>query len=495
MIVVFFKEGISTPASESSIVEKCDMVKTFGANTLLPQGKRQLHRLGVMIREQYEEFLDRKINPTELALASMKKPVHLDSMFALLSGLLTDPRPILRDKNDPVLLPKFPVDLDTINSIDFDSALPANQTVFNYKRYSKSDQVKDFSLFDLSSTSGECPKFKEFVGLKEEDSQSLLNYYIKKESGSILESIVKLKQEYLCVNISQDSLSTESLDEITDFLNTVQFQNLTNIMKPGVPAFDVLERTRQVLYILYEEKYYEKIYKLTASSSILELTRLLKRKASRSVGPEDPYLEKLGVFSGSDNLLTSLLWVLGNLDATCYTRNLNNSIALDKCPKLPNFASNMVFELHSGNAERWFVKVRYNGKYLRVCPLNADISVEDQSKSGFPCELDQFIQRVVAKIEPEWKAACGAPVETPKDNYSQTVTLMVVFLIVFFVFTLLAVVFVLYYYTKTSKSPNSSKVDELNFGFDISFDDPHKRTTNYFKMVDRETIGRSKIKM
>lgn len=494
MVLIFFKEGISTPTYDSPVVENCPMVKDFGPYTLLPQGKRQLHRLGAMIRKEYAGFLDRRINPTEMVLSAMKKPISLDSMFALLSGLLTDPRPITRAKDDPVLLPKFPVEASIIKAIDFDSALPANQTVFNYKRYSKSDQVKDFILFDLSSTSGECPNFRKFIGVQSEENGGLLKYYIDKESSSILGSIMKLKEYYPCITVVRDALSPENLDDLTDFVNAVQYYNLTNTFKAGVPAYDILERTRQVLYSLYEEKYYEKIYKLTASSSILEVARLLKKKASGKPLVDDPYLEKLAVFSGSDNLLTSLLWVVGNLDAACYTRHLNSSTSLDKCPKMPNFASNVIFELVS-STDSYFVKVRYNGNYLRVCPLNPDVPIDTLAKLGFPCELDEFLKIVLGRIENDWRVACGIPNETPKDNYSQTVTIMVVFLIVFFGLTLLTVVFVMCYYTKASSHSVFNKSNSSFMGFDISFEDPQKRRTTDFKIVDRESIGRYKIKM
>lgn len=495
MVLIFFKEGVSTPGGSSSVVANCSIMKEFGSEILLPNGKRQLHRLGVMIRKEYATFLDRRINPTEMVLSAMKRAISLDSMFALLSGLLTDPRPITRAKDDPVLLPRFPIEPSIIKEIDFDSALPANQTVFNYKRYSRSEQVKDFSLFDLSSVSGECPNFRKYVGVESKDTDSLLKSYTEKESSSILESILKLKEYYPCITIGRDILAPDNLDDLTDFVNAMQYQNLTNTFKAGLPAYDVLERTRQVLYSLYEEKYYEKVYKLTASSSILELARLLRKKASGKTQNDDPYLEKLAVFSGSDNLLTSLLWVVGNLDASCYTRHLNNSANLDKCPKMPNFASNLIFELVRTTSDSFFVKVRYNGNYLRVCPLNPEIPIETLVKLGFPCELDEFLKIVIARIETDWRIACGVPTESTKDNYSQTVTLMVVFLIVFFVLTLLTVVFVMCYYTKASSHSVFTKSNSSFMGFDISFEDPQKRRTNDFKIVDRESMGRYKINM
>lgn len=77
---------------------------------------------------------------------------------------------------------------------------------------------------------------------------------------------------------------------------------------------------------------------------------------------------KYSVYSGHDTNVMPILTTLNLTTPGCLSKAFRNE-TVDNCAHPPPFAASLVFELHEDDEHegQYFVKVRYNGIYYKIC--------------------------------------------------------------------------------------------------------------------------------
>ena len=100
---------------------------------------------------------------------------------------------------------------------------------------------------------------------------------------------------------------------------------------------------------------------------------------------------------GHDNNINCYLNTLNISSAACqedlYRKGKTTAL---NCEPGPDFAANLIFELQSDNDKDFYVKIKYNGKYVYLC-----------EKKSFTCSYNEWKNRVQAIILPNSQEICN----------------------------------------------------------------------------------------
>ena len=97
------------------------------------------------------------------------------------------------------------------------------------------------------------------------------------------------------------------------------------------------------------------------------------------------------------------LYVLNLTDPDCIEQQFKGEpVTSLNCVEDIKFSSSILFELHEDIAFRQYVRVRYSGKYVKLC-----------ERDEIECPVEEFLQRIKDK-EIEYTEACKLIPNTPR---------------------------------------------------------------------------------
>ncbi len=98
------------------------------------------------------------------------------------------------------------------------------------------------------------------------------------------------------------------------------------------------------------------------------------------------------IFSRHDSDIVPLLTFLNLTTPACLKKVFRNETVTENCGQAPDFAANILMELHDlgaseeSDGNRYGIKIRYNGKYLKPC-ANSEI-----------CPYETFVSQVKSNL-------------------------------------------------------------------------------------------------
>ena len=105
-------------------------------------------------------------------------------------------------------------------------------------------------------------------------------------------------------------------------------------------------------------------------------------------------LKKLSIYSRHDSDIVPLLSFLNISSHECIRKQFKNETVNNNCGSPPDFAANLIIELHDtaseyeGSEPNFSIKLRYNGEYMKVCG----------SSTEKICPYEDFKSRVVSQF-------------------------------------------------------------------------------------------------
>jgi hypothetical protein len=114
--------------------------------------------------------------------------------------------------------------------------------------------------------------------------------------------------------------------------------------------------------------------------------------------------KKLSILSAHDSNVVPLLVYFNLTSADCLKRQWKNETVHENCAIPIPFASNLLFELHQNDQtpSNYFVKVRYNGDYYKLC-----------GKNSTECAFEEFAQKAKAHLM-DFDKECAKPKQATK---------------------------------------------------------------------------------
>ena len=484
MIIIFAREGISTPEIKTKTLVKTEALKRLGSGNLTPEGERQLYYLGLLIRDEYKSIFEGKIEQKDMFIASLSTATNFDSAISLMSGMIQDPTELPFKKNDPRTLPSYTVSKDIIDSIDFTTPLPSNLDLFTMHKITRDGVAsKDYLFFDASNNL-DCPKFEQYLGdYKEIQNQIMISYL--NGLSDFNEMLEEVKSEIPGLDIdAQNKTNITMVDELCDYVYLNSILNETTKITDGNNAYEFFKRIRQVLFYLDKFPNLHKSLNLTVSPILNETLHILNKKARTKNSSKNQEERKLIYYSSSDSVIAGMMWFFDQVDLNCIPRNIKEHKS-EACKEIPDFSSNFIIELlESKEEKKFYVRVRYEGLDIKPCA-----STMTTSEGKKVCELEAFIEEMQRKIDNDWQANCGIENPRESDEYASNVFLIMVLMTSFFALTVISIIFVLRNYMKKDKGFSKNMLTDY-----LSFEHPSSPLEEEFNL-DMSDNKRVNVKM
>lgn len=369
-------------------------IKEWGVEQLTGNGMRMQFHLGKEIRLRYPSIFDANFNldHMEAFATNFNRTIASGlSQFTGLFDMFNGPEiPFAND--DPRLRP--PV-LTVDPNVPFRTALPHGYTPIPIT--SKLNQRKMQIIRD------DCPYGNEKALAAK---KSLGDYIIR--HPKVIDLIRKGAAKYGITDIHDinfKATGTRSLDiDTLFFLGDFTIQDYLHNKHPSIPkteegvGINPLYSQLVAAYSLATLSRFNDTEFTTniISEVLLEIKSLMIKKIN-----DKNYNKRFILYSGHDDMLTAILQAIGYLDPTCLIDGL---VAGEdrSCTNTPDLASSMVWELHeeeAGDKKEYFVKIRYNTKFIDFCGLR-------NQEQDFRCSIAEFSDRLNDVTNKDFKEWC-----------------------------------------------------------------------------------------
>ena len=399
MAVYLTRHGARAPSQD----HYDDKIDYWGQRKVSPMGlteigMRQHFTLGKAFRKRYiDDF--KLLNPSydvnEIRVYASSQERAISSAISHLMGLFPlGTGPNIYTQNQTHLL--NPPWLNEHDKNKIDEGLGAAALPGNYQPipvYSAS--VDNDTLFHSHSVSI-CPNQQKYIDFQlstelyknmeiemYDSLQQILKQLNKSEKKNTLKSIKNILSNYYCD--LYDGLKLD-LGLGLEFLKNATFMH--------------------TFYTTYVLSGHDNQKKLGATVFLNNLLDLFDKATKNEKQP------KLAYFSGHDYNIVYVLNALNLTSWQCVLDYYRNGKELDEyCVGLPKFASSLNFELYE-EKQKYFVKVLYNGKEMKVC----------HSVSGTVCLYQEFVSLIKSTTvdSNDYENLCGRPLAMIQIANEQT---------------------------------------------------------------------------
>jgi hypothetical protein len=338
-------------------------------------GFEQHLSLGTWIRKRYVEkykLLSQNVTPSELELYSTATQRTIFSLTGHILGLYPGTKliPNLNEIKEMKFNQGPPIDYeDTRPKLYYTIKNKMNPTLHSWKcklnGKKLKNQVYPKSLYKFS---------KGLLLSMIEEFKNRMPFLFKKTKYLRLSKLIKIIIGYVrCVN----------------FLT-------------GRNTFGISEKFIHLLRIYVVDKWYsyslnkinEQYLKISVSKLFEDISNFFEKKSFNME------TKKMILYSGHD---TNLINIISNLINHEYLEKLAQDYIENKNEKsfyflVPQFASNILFELHKIN-KKYYIRLIYNGKTLKENFISSEVKyIEDKG-----IELQSFLNMLKERINPDYK--------------------------------------------------------------------------------------------
>ena len=344
---------ITFPANDSLANEP--FWKFHGLGQLTNRGKSRLHMFGQILRLRYDKFLGSSVNKNSRKTRASGSLRCIESAQLVLSSFLNldspnspDARLLVWDKKQDLLANIWqPASVNTL-AAKFDGMLnegaQCNALDDEYNTLDKSEMFEQVN----QEFKHEAEVLKEVIGFE-------IDHFYKWFWAS---SVIEVERSYFANKM--DPRILEIYDRVTlageKMLNLFQSTVKSRRLRAGLLINDMIDNMKKF--------------------------RDLTEYGETSV--DKTFVKKFVHYSAHDINLVFLLGMFG---------------ALDKFPWRPDYASNIMIELHQNAADEWFVKLFY---MPYVPSVIYEVPLEACGKKG-SCTLDQFEKLMQPYMIDNWQ--------------------------------------------------------------------------------------------
>lgn len=426
MLIEITEEGATISRIVFSKLYPQKWMDGFMPGELTSTGKRQLYLLGKKIAKEYPEIFNEKLKSKNIQIRSLRTERHFSSAQVHLIGLLKRESKISFAETDQRLAPQFPITKEQM-TLSTKSSIPGDMpTSLIFSDYLAEDtRLRLFSKLV-------CKNLK----INSQD------YY--EEFGQKMK--MKPEMERMVEKLKIDRKPKESLAEcylIAEYMISKYYSDPNSGLDPNDPDFQKISKCVGVYKFKHVED--DSQINLIASSIGLRIISYLNRRSSEIFNGQKNQVPIFIYYSSENDLLGPLLKSLGILDPECLSNQLLSKNEKIECVNFPIFASNLVIELEMDSVtENFYVNVRYDGKYYKVCS-------ESENETKFSCELEMFTREIKKVYDPEWYETCGLDyiIIPKKSNWNMN---LVFFLVGFNILMMILVIVAILAVLKKKKS-------------------------------------------
>ena len=364
MVLEAYRHGAREPLSD---YYNADEFKHWGELTAV--GMRQHYNLGKFLRRIYIEklkFLTTDYDPNEIYVRSTDYNRTIQSAISQLYGLY----PLGSG-------PMIPLNLDPIYENP-----PFNKN-FLQKKHHKNGLPKGFQPVPVHSF----PKYEDRVLLPSENNCSIIDFYEEKAKNySYYQNLTKRFKNVSSeigklINLTDEEIETltiHDLNKIYDVLICDLYddkplpQNLTDTLWKNLTLISNI-------YKLYKVSADDDMLKFYVTPFYQEILYSFENKINGTLGDL-----KWKMYSAHDTTLAVFMTALNISSYQCIDEiALKGNTSSLNCFPAPEFASNLLIELHQNKKGTKYVKIRYNGGYVNLC-----------EKKKKKCEWSEFEERL-----------------------------------------------------------------------------------------------------
>ena len=348
MVAEFFRHGAREP-----VYEYYDYDSYHSKGELTSVGMRQHYNLGSVLRHEYIDtlkFLSSEYESSEIYVSSTNLNRTIISALSQLFGLYplgTGPK-IYNLSSEDLYNPPF-----DINNTQF--KYPAIENYQALPGFFQPIPIHSTGLDDLVLR----PYDKRVCSLNKDWQTAQINTNLFKELNEELNLTMENVKKML--NLTE-KINLKTVASVYDV-----FQNDIWAEKPLPKEFQGdLKRNMSFVYNFwyYYVSFGTERQKLTLSGALFHQIRDYFN--TKLWGIQN---KKWLMYSAHDTTLIMILSALDLANAKCLLNQWRKIENETICFNLPEYASNILFELHK-TEEKTFVKVRYNGKYIKEYDYN-----------------------------------------------------------------------------------------------------------------------------
>ena len=372
--------------------------KFFGIeDKLTPNGLIQEQKLGKIIRDKYInelKFLSKNYKESEFEIFSTEYQRTIFSAEGFLSGLY------------PGYITKIIYKSKELKNIINNDSAPIIEGYFN------NDFPKEITLNVLDGN-----KDKMFHANKCKFKNVLLEDYFKNNkeiyniSNDEIERNLDEITKFLDVKIKDEFDPHYKLDQILKIFFVYSYHFGKDFNSLSKEAKNLIKKTK--INNWYSDLFYnEKVVKIEGSSFLNNLLKIFNKAIKNQKFLKTDDNKKFTVFSAHD---VNIILCMSNLLDKDYIKELiNKSLEDDEIFNflVPTFASNLIFELHKDNNNKYYVKIYLNGKIIDK-KLNDGIEGDKEGKISY----EDFKNLIKNRIDNDYKKLKCSKNNKSEKNY------------------------------------------------------------------------------
>lgn len=372
--------------------------KFFGIeDKLTPNGLIQEQKLGKIIRDKYInelKFLSKNYKESEFEIFSTEYQRTIFSAEGFLSGLY------------PGYITKIIYKSKELKNIINNDSAPIIEGYFN------NDFPKEITLNVLDGN-----KDKMFHANKCKFKNVLLEDYFKNNkeiyniSNEEIERNLDEITKFLDVKIKDEFDPHYKLDQILKIFFVYSYHFGKDFNSLSKEAKNLIKKTK--INNWYSDLFYnEKLVKIEGSSFLNNLLKIFNKAIKNQKFLKTDDNKKFTVFSAHD---VNIILCMSNLLDKDYIKELiNKSLEDDEIFNflIPTFASNLIFELHKDNNNKYYVKIYLNGKIIDK-KLNDGIEGDKEGKISY----EDFKNLIKNRIDNDYKKLKCSKNNKQEKNY------------------------------------------------------------------------------
>lgn len=387
-IAEIFKQGSRTPMKDPLNITEFE---NLGQEKLLQNGLRQHYILGKQLAKNYQEIFSRiKFPLLETTIYSSNLDTCILSSQAHLLGIFGDKtgHNITRSDNR-VTNPPF----QGFNVPDPKSskAVGSGYLPFQFKI---SNDTRD--LIFMNDPNSACPFFELNIT---RDHQKKIREFQKMEITimKILESRLRSGGFTSEEIFGKEYFDFEEIVELWDSITSYKayfgkaYGDIDEYLYKNLTALTTINGT------LFFEDSYMKLFTTRITEAIIDAMNTFRHSSH----PIAPLAVKYMAFSGKDHTILPFLIALNLTSSECLKNAIFSGFDDFECKFLPQYASNLIFELNLDESNDLYVRMLYNGEPIDIC-----------HQDKFYCELDKFVYFATEYlIESSFDSLCTGEVE------------------------------------------------------------------------------------
>lgn len=369
-------------------------IKDWGVEQLTGNGMRMQFHLGKEMKYRYPNVFDETFNVNHMDSFATNFNRTISSGLSQFTGIFDmfkGPQLPFPNNDKRLQPPVLTIDPE----VGFNTALPKGYTPIPIT--SKLNQRKMQIIRD------DCP----YGNMRALDAKKKLGDYIMKQP-KVIDLVKRGAAKYGITDITDINFKATG-QRVVDidtlfYLGDFTIQDYLHNKHPTIPMDDT-DGSKNPLFTQLEAAYSlatlarfndSEFTRNIISDVLYEIKHVLTQKANGKTS------KRFVLYSGHDDMLSAILQEIGYLDPQCLIEQVVSGDSSRMCTNTPGLAASMVWELHqegSDSAKQFFIKVRYNTKFVDFCGLTNEAD-------DFRCTFEQFASRLELIANKDYKDWC-----------------------------------------------------------------------------------------